>query len=183
MDDIRRDKNSFLTSMPINADEIFTFKESCKREKILFNPNPQITWDLTQGRFHGQMKIEDEFKEHSETMKIITNDIGFEINRDILHNEMIESGIYSSYEPCIYPGVNIKYFINKNQFDGICCCESMCNGKGRADGDGNCKKVTIAVFKSGKIIITGGQNIKQLETSYRFIKNFIEERKELFVLK
>ena len=110
-------------------------------------------------------------------------DIGFEINRDILHNEMIESGIYSSYEPCIYPGVNIKYFINKNQFDGICCCESMCNGKGRADGDGNCKKVTIAVFKSGKIIITGGQNIKQLETSYRFIKNFIEERKELFVLK
>ena len=59
----------------------------------------------------------------------------------------------------------------------------MCNGKGRADGDGNCKKVTIAVFKSGKIIITGGQNIKQLETSYRFIKNFIEERKELFVLK
>ena len=46
-----------------------------------------------------------------------------------------------------------------------------------------CKKVTIAVFKSGKIIITGGQNIKQLETSYRFIKNFIEERKELFVLK
>ena len=80
MDDIRKDKNSFLTSMPINADEIFTFKESCKREKILFNPNPQITWDLTQGRFHGQMKIEDEFKEHSETMKIITNDIGFEIN-------------------------------------------------------------------------------------------------------
>ena len=110
-------------------------------------------------------------------------DIGFEINREILHQEIIDSGIYSSYEPCNYPGVNIKYFINQNQFDGICCCESLCNGKGRADGDGKCKKVTIAVFKSGKIIITGGQNIDQLETSYRFIKNFIEERKELFVLK
>ena len=59
----------------------------------------------------------------------------------------------------------------------------MCNGKGRADGDGNCKKVTIAVFKSGKIIITGGQNTKQLESAYYFIHNFINERKEIFVLK
>ena len=110
-------------------------------------------------------------------------DLGFEIDREVLHNDIIESGIYSSYEPCIYPGVNIKYFINQNQFDGICSCNSICNGKGRADGDGKCKKITIAVFKSGKVIITGGQNISQLETSYRFIKNFIEERKELFVLK
>ena len=110
-------------------------------------------------------------------------DIGYEINREVLHREIIESGVYSSYEPCIYPGVNIKYFMNTNNFDGICNCLEMCNGKGRADGDGDCKKVTIAVFKSGKIIITGGQNTDQLETSYRFIKNFIDERKELFVLK
>tara|TARA_B100001094_G_scaffold181735_1_gene176101 strand:- start:763 stop:1503 length:741 start_codon:yes stop_codon:yes gene_type:complete len=110
-------------------------------------------------------------------------DIGYEINREILQREIIDYGIYSSYEPCIYPGVNIKYFINVNNSDGICCCESMCNGKGRADGDGNCKKVTIAVFKSGKIIITGGQNTKQLESAYYFIHNFINERKEIFVLK
>ncbi len=110
-------------------------------------------------------------------------DIGYEINREILQREIIDYGIYSSYEPCIYPGVNIKYFINVNNSDGICCCESMCNGKGRADGDGNCKKVTIAVFKSGKIIITGGQNTKQLESAYYFIHNFINERKEILVLK
>ena len=80
MDDISKDQNNFLASMPINADEIFTYKEACKREKILFNPNPQITWDLTQDRFHGQMKIEDEFKEHSETMKVIIKEIGLEVN-------------------------------------------------------------------------------------------------------
>ena len=80
VDDICKDQNYFLTSMPINADEIFTYREACKRENILFNPNPQITWDLTQDRFHGQMKIEDEFKEHSETMKIITKEIGLEVN-------------------------------------------------------------------------------------------------------
>ena len=80
MNDVKKDQNHFLTSMPITADQIFSYKEACKREKILFNPNPQITWDLTQGRFHSQMKIEDEFKEHSETMKIITKEIGLEVN-------------------------------------------------------------------------------------------------------
>ena len=72
IEDIKKDQNKFLVTMPINADEIFTYKEAIKREKILFSPKPQITWDLTQGRFHGQMKIEDEFKEHSETLRIIS---------------------------------------------------------------------------------------------------------------
>lgn len=109
-------------------------------------------------------------------------DIGYEIKRDNLHDGIINYGIYSTYETCIYPGVNIKYYINSNNCDGICCCNTMCNGKGDGNGDGDCKKVTIAVFKSGKIIITGGQNKGQLETSYRFIKNFIDERKGDFIL-
>jgi len=109
-------------------------------------------------------------------------DLGFEINREVLHREVIAAGIYSSYEPCIYPGVNIKYFINENIFDGICDCSLICDGKGRANGDGKCKKITIAVFKSGKTIITGGQNNDQLVKAHTFITTFINERKELFVL-
>lgn len=109
-------------------------------------------------------------------------DLGFQINRDNLHQEIIENDIYSSYEPCIYPGVNIKYFINTNNRCGICECENLCNGKGNGCGDGNCKKVTIAVFKSGKVIITGGQNKDQIIESYRFITNFIENKKDMFCL-
>lgn len=109
-------------------------------------------------------------------------ELGFEINRDILHKEIVQQGIYSSFEPCIYPGVNIKYYINTNNSNGVCCCNSICNGKGRANGDGDCKKVTIAVFKSGNIIITGGQNKKQLYTAYQFINKFINERKEQIML-
>ena len=78
--DINKDHNRFHEEMPINADEIFTYKEAIKREKILFTPKPQITWDLTQGRFHGKMKIEDEFKEHSETIKIISEFLGIKVN-------------------------------------------------------------------------------------------------------
>jgi len=110
-------------------------------------------------------------------------DLGFEINRETLHREIINAGIYSSYEPCIYPGVNIKYYINENISNGICDCLSICDGKGRADGDGKCKKVTVAVFKSGKTIITGAQNRDQLIQSYRFISTFVNERKEFIVLK
>ena len=80
IEDIKKDNNKFLETMPINADEIFTYREAVKREKILFSPKPQITWDLTQGRFHGQMKIEDEFKEHSETVKIISEHTGIDVD-------------------------------------------------------------------------------------------------------
>jgi len=87
IEDIKKDNNKFLETMPINADEIFTYREAVKREKILFSPKPQITWDLTQGRFHGQMKIEDEFKEHSETIKIISEHTGI----------MVDYGLVSTY--------------------------------------------------------------------------------------
>ena len=80
MGDIKKTQNNFLVNVPINADEIFTYKEACKREKILFNPKPQITWDLTQNRFHNKMKIEDEFEEHFEALKIINRETGFEVN-------------------------------------------------------------------------------------------------------
>jgi len=110
-------------------------------------------------------------------------DIGCKIRRDILHREIIDAGLYSSYEPCIYPGVNIKYYFNSNQNDGICKCSAMCIGKGDGLSDGGCKKITVAVFKSGKIIITGARSREQLELSYYFITKFINGRKDKIELK
>lgn len=107
-------------------------------------------------------------------------DLGYQIDREKLHNAIVENDMYSSYEPCIYPGVNIKYFINVNNSCGICECEKICNGKGTGCGDGECKKVTIAVFKSGKVIITGGRNKEQINETFRFITNFIESKKHIF---
>ena len=109
-------------------------------------------------------------------------DIKFKIQRDVLHREILKAGLYSSYEPCIYPGVNIKYYFNSNQNDGICKCSGMCNGKGDGISDGGCKKITVAVFKSGKIIITGARSTEQLEISYHFIYNFIHRLKEIIEL-
>jgi len=138
-------------------------------------------------RYFQDFDILDEDTELIESSIVLINtdfDLGMGIKRDILHREIIENDIYSSFEPCIYPGVNIKYYINNNNtLSGICGCSKLCNGKGDGCGDGDCKKVTIAVFMSGKVIITGGQNKEQINESYRFITNFIRNKKEIFELK
>lgn len=111
-------------------------------------------------------------------VRLINSDfrIGIDIRRDKL-NTLIQRtyDVLSSFEPCIYPGVKIQYFWNKcNVPDGICSCTEECNGKGSGEGNGNCKKITIAVFQSGCIIITGAQSIEQINTAYVFICNVIK---------
>jgi TATA-box binding protein (TBP) (component of TFIID and TFIIIB) len=108
-------------------------------------------------------------------------DIHNEINRESLHRSIIQNGYMSSFEPCTYPGVNIKYYHNPlvNNF-GICDCEKPCNGKGK---DNTCKKITIAVFKSGKIIITGGRSKHNIQTAYEFITEFIDENSDDILVK
>ena len=164
--------------------------------KLFNNGRIQITGlkEVNQGEnlikelilYFKDFDILDEGTELIESSIVLINsdfDLGMEIDREALHKEIIENEIYSSFEPCIYPGVNIKYYINNNNTCGVCECINMCNGKGGGCGDGNCKKVTIAVFMSGKVIITGGQNKEQINESYRFITNFVRSKKELFQLK
>jgi hypothetical protein len=98
-------------------------------------------------------------------------DMGFRINREVLHRCIIDANYYSSFESAIYPGVNIKYYYNLDrQVTGICNCPGPCDGKGH---DGTCKKITIAVFNSGKIIITGAQSLDHIHTAHKFITDFI----------
>ena len=127
----------------------------------------------------------EEIKSINDLETVLINsdfDIGSEINREILHRHIIENGFLSSFEPCNYPGVNIKYYMNplRNNY-GICDCEKPCNGKGL---DNTCKKITVAVFKSGKIIITGARSKTHLQTAYEFISEFIgDNREEVLKLK
>ena len=133
-----------------------------------------------------KIKIFNEFNiqqiEPIETVLINSDfDIYSEVNREMLHRLIVEHGYYSSYEPCTYPGVNIKYYYNpiKRNF-GICDCEKPCNGKGK---ENTCKKITIDVFKSGKIIITGGRNKQNINSAYQFITEFINENKDKILIK
>ena len=114
-------------------------------------------------------------------------DIGYEIKRSELHQILVnEYDIYSSYEPCIYPGVNSKYFWNKTYKnkslypnDGKCYCDKICTGKGKGIGSGQCKKVTISAFQSGSIIITGANSIEQITDCYNFISRILSNHHDL----
>lgn len=109
---------------------------------------------------------------------LINSDFSLEedIDRDRLQNKLSEHDYYSTYEPCVYPGVNLKYYFNTNNSQGICRCKSTCNGKGTGNGDGDCKRVTIAIFKEGNTIITGAKTREQLYTCKDFITDFVNNK-------
>jgi hypothetical protein len=121
--------------------------------------------------------INTDFKIYQDTE--LTN--RFNIRRKELHNILIGSKYNnkSSFQPGIYQGVKLEYFWNSShtQKNGICHCVSNCFGKNTGHGDGNCKKVTVAIFESGSILITGGITFEQVNDAYAYICNVIKENK------
>ena len=106
--------------------------------------------------------------------------IGKAIRRDRLYKILVEKyGLWSSYEPTVYQGVNTKFFWNKNRPEvappGICVCPTPCEGGGGGYGIGNCKKITISPFRTGSIIITGAQHTEQLHDAYDFMNAVLRE--------
>ena len=83
--------------------------------------------------------------------------------------------LFTKFNPEKYRGLIIGYYWNteKPKQDGLCECTMKCNGKGCGTGNGKCKKITISIFKSGRIIITGGQKVKQIEDAYSVINEIL----------
>lgn len=131
------------------------------------------------------IKKHDKYEYSNYRIALINSDFDYGklIDRESLQEIMVSMNIFSSFEPCIYPGVNIKYFYNINNEGcrGICNCERVCNGKG--DGINTCRRVTIAVFNSGKIIITGAMNREQLVECYNFINEVIDKNSQIISIK
>tara|TARA_R110002074_G_scaffold169593_2_gene331304 strand:+ start:79 stop:1092 length:1014 start_codon:yes stop_codon:yes gene_type:complete len=104
--------------------------------------------------------------------------LNFKVNRNMLFKKMTNLGILTNYDPDNYPGVKILYFWNNYEDGhsyGVCKCKNKCNGKGDGDGDGKCKKVTIPVFSSGSVLITGGNTEKQVIDSHNFLNKCIKK--------
>jgi TATA-box binding protein (TBP) (component of TFIID and TFIIIB) len=117
-------------------------------------------------------------------LRLINSDfrVGYDIKREQLYKILMDDyNTTCSFEPCIYPAVKIKYYFNdcNAHKDGVCYCSKRCIiGKGCGSGDKQCKKVTIAVFQSGCIIITGGQSIEQVDEAYAFIRRVLSDNIE-----
>lgn len=115
-------------------------------------------------------------------VRLINSDfrIGFNVRREVLNRIVqFEYGVFATYEPCIYPGVKIQYFWNgaldPAARSGRCACAQMCSGKGTSDKTGFCKKVTISVFQSGCVIVTGAQSYEQVDDACAFLTRVVHD--------
>ncbi len=102
------------------------------------------------------------------------------IRRDRLYKILVEEyGLWSSFEPTIYQGVNTKFFWNKARPagapPGICVCPTPCEGGGGGYAIGECKQITISPFRTGSIIITGAKHVEQLHEAYDFMNSVLSK--------
>jgi TATA-box binding protein (TBP) (component of TFIID and TFIIIB) len=108
-------------------------------------------------------------------VRLINSDfsVPFHIRRKDLHQLLI-SDTYnnvSSFQPGTYPGVKVQYNWNPffQKYDGRCyCAGDKCFGKGQG-GESACKKITVSIFESGKILITGAISFEQIDEAYKYI--------------
>jgi len=124
------------------------------------------------------------FKEKPELQKfkvqLINSDyqVAYPINRNALHTILSQKyKLFSTFESTIYQGVNTKYYYNEKseRKNGICWCEKACSGQGDGKELGNCKRITIAIFQTGSVIITGARNHAQLDEAYDFINDILKK--------
>jgi hypothetical protein len=108
-----------------------------------------------------------------------------DIQQDNLHNIFIEEyNLFNMLEKTIYQGVNTKYFYNlKGTEPGICTCKTSCKGQGTGDGDGECKRITMSIFRTGRIIITGARDMDQIYSAYNFLNNVFEKHAKDILIK
>lgn len=101
----------------------------------------------------------------------------YHIRRKELHKLLIndEYNNKCSFQPGIYQGVKLEFFWNYNNEynNGKCNCKTHCFGKGTGYEINNCKKVTIAIFESGSILITGGISFDQVNDAYKYITDVL----------
>jgi len=165
-----------------NKDDVYIIIQSVIEEikKIYIIDNAITTNDINDigyNNFHIRM-INTDFKTFIN--KELTEK--FIIRRGVLH-KILMSDLYNnkcSFEPGKYHGVKVEFFWNKSKKiqDGKCNCSSLnCFGKGSGLLNSACKKITIAIFESGSVLITGGVSFDQINDAYIFICNIFNKHK------
>lgn len=78
--------------------------------------------------------------------------VDYLINQEALYKLLISKGVLCTYEPCLHACVNIKFLCDNDE-----------------------KIISIFVFQSGAIIITGANNTYHIKSAYKFINDFLEK--------
>lgn len=180
---IFKNGNVQITGIKNTEDTKIIISKIIEEIKYIYTINNEILIectisDLESNNFIIRM-INTDFKSY-----IINNDVKSQylIRRKILHKILI-CDLYNnkcSFQPGIYHGVKLEFFwnINNNENNGICNCTTHCFGKGKGKGPNDCKKITVAIFESGSILITGGVCFKQIDDAYKYITNILTKHEK-----
>jgi TATA-box binding protein (TBP) (component of TFIID and TFIIIB) len=113
--------------------------------------------------------------------------IGVPIHSEAIHAILRDRySLFSIFEKTLYQGVDTKYFYNtardQEADPGVCDCPTHCSGQGTGHGAGECKRITISIFQTGNIIITGARNMDQINEAHEFINRVFDRHEAEFVL-
>jgi TATA-box binding protein (TBP) (component of TFIID and TFIIIB) len=160
-----------------------TFEKGVNTIKCLIRLMEEMDKNLEENEHEDRIIVnKDTMKLGDMNVQLINTNfvVNFNIQTDYLHELLVNKyNMNSSYEPCIYPAVKLQYFWNPAnvKHDGICHCETSCIirklKKPKETTPDMCKKVTLAIFQSGCIIITGGNKIEQVDECYAYICNIL----------
>lgn len=163
IDDIQVPINKLIEEIKLIKDNLINIKDYDK-DNITFG-NIQI------------FMINTDFK----VFKDIELTKNFSIKRRTLHNILINDyNMIARFDPATYPGVKIEYWWNTLTDDRDAAnYYDKRNVKSKSNIKDGIKKITIAVFESGSILITGAITIEQVDETYQFICDIINKNKEI----
>jgi TATA-box binding protein (TBP) (component of TFIID and TFIIIB) len=113
--------------------------------------------------------------------------LGTQLHNEVIHQILRDNyNLFSTFEKTLYQGVDTKYYYNTARpaasAPGICHCEQLCNGQGLGNAPGQCKRITISIFQTGNIIITGARHMDQIHEAYNFINRVFDMHEKEIVL-
>lgn len=116
-------------------------------------------------------------KDDVDTVLINSNfTCNYYIDRDVLSQILkYDYNLHVVYDPCSYPGIQCKFYYNKDNLlnNGICNCEKKCTKKGSGKGQNQCLEISFMIFRTGSVLIVGHCDESILNKIYEFLKNIL----------
>lgn len=118
-----------------------------------------------------------EYNKHSEETVLINSNFhcGFIINRNELFQILkYKYHIHAIYDPCSYPGIQCKYYYNKETFEPVNreCIEIQCMRKKKPVGL-NIIEVSFMIFRTGSVLIVGKCDEHIIHKVYKTLTNLL----------
>jgi len=112
------------------------------------------------------------YKKTSDTVLINSNfNCGFFINREVLFEILkYKYHIQAIYDPCSYPGIQCKFYYNKDVIEQ----SGIQISKENKDKYKNIVEVSFMIFRTGSVLIVGMCDDDVLMVIYRFLKDLLK---------